>query len=114
MITYGSDAEHEPRGDRDRSEVPRRERPRQVLLRGRECVRSVLEPHLGADHALERANNIAQALALEEAQPDAVAFEMLRQLPGEARRRLAAAVRRAWLAVEFDEFRASRAFSPSS
>ena len=72
-------------------------------------VRDVLEPHLGANCALERANNIAQALALEEAQPDAVAFEMLRQLPGDERRQLAAAVRREWLAMEFDQFRAARA-----
>ncbi|MDB4975167.1 MAG: hypothetical protein JWN48_3508 [Myxococcaceae bacterium] len=84
------------------------ERSPAVLMLGRERVRDVLEPHLGATCALERANNIAQALAIEDAQPDAVAFEMLRQLPGEARRRLAAAVRREWLAVEFAQFRAER------
>jgi hypothetical protein len=80
------------------------ERSRNVLMRGRERVRDVLEPHLGETHALERANNIAQALALEEEQPDNVAFEMLRELPVDLRRRIAAAVRRAWLAVEYDEF----------
>ena len=85
------------------------ERSRAVLMRGRERVRDVLEPHLGPTHALERANNIAQALALEDAQPDVVAFEMLRQLPGESRQLLAAAVRRAWLAVEYDEFCSQRA-----
>ena len=85
------------------------ERSRSVLLRGRERVRDVLAPHLGAAHALERANNIAQALAQHDAQPDAVAFEMLRQLPGEARKKLATAVRVAWLDVEFTEFRAQRA-----
>jgi len=84
------------------------ERSRSVLLRGRERVRDVLEPHLGADRALERANNIAQALALQEAQPDAVAFEMLRQLPGDERKKLASAVRVAWLDVEFREFRAQK------
>jgi len=84
------------------------ERSRSVLLSGRERVRDVLEPHLGADRALERANNIAQALAVPEAQPDAVAFEMLRHLPGEARKKLAAAVRVAWLDVEFKEFRARK------
>jgi hypothetical protein len=84
------------------------ERSPAVLRLGCERVRDVLEPHLGKAHALERANNIAQALALEEAQPDAVAFEMLRQLPSDARRTLAAAVRREWLAVEFDQFRAAR------
>jgi hypothetical protein len=82
-----------------------RERSCALLMRARERVRDVLEPHLGPLHALERANNIAQALALEDAQPDVVAFEMLRQLPGEARQTLAAAVRRAWLAAEYDEFR---------
>jgi len=80
------------------------ERTRAVLLRGCEYVRRVLEPHLGAARAAERANNIAQALALEEAQPDAVAFEMLRHLPAEARHALAVAVRREWLAAERVEF----------
>ncbi|MDB4989632.1 MAG: hypothetical protein JWN04_4810 [Myxococcaceae bacterium] len=84
------------------------ERSHAVLLLGRERVRDVLAPHLGDSRALERANNIAQALALEDAQPDAVAFEMLRQVPADARRRLAAEVRRQWLAVEFDQFRAAR------
>lgn len=84
------------------------ERSPAVLLHGRERVRDVLEPHLGAAHALERANNIAQALAQQDAQPDAVAFEMLRQLPGDARKKLATAVRVAWLDVEFKEFRAQR------
>lgn len=84
------------------------ERSRAVLMHGRERVRDVLEPHLGAAHALERANNIAQALAQQDAQPDAVAFEMLRQLPGDARKKLATAVRVAWLDVEFKEFRAQR------
>ena len=73
------------------------ERTRAVLMRGRERVRDVLEPYLGHDHALERANNIAQALALEDAEPEAVAFEMLRQLPTDTRRRAADAVRSAWL-----------------
>jgi len=75
------------------------ERSRAVLMRGRERVRDVLEPHLGHEHALERANNIAQALALEDAEPAAVAFEMLRQLPADIRQRVADAVRRAWLSV---------------
>ena len=73
------------------------ERSLAILMRGRERVRDVLEPHLGSERALERANNIAQALALEDAEPEEVAFEMLRNLPGETRRSLAFAVRRAWL-----------------
>jgi hypothetical protein len=76
-------------------------------MRGRERVRDVLEPHLGREHALERANNIAQALALEDAEPEAVAFEMLRQLPTETRQRVAVAVRSAWLQeLEAAELRA--------
>lgn len=99
MATYAEVGDDEPPLEQD----SRGERPRSVLLRGRERVRDVLEPHLGAAHALERANNIAQALALEEAEPHEVAFEMLRQIPGDARRVLAAAVRHAWLSVEHDE-----------
>ena len=78
------------------------ERSRAALMRGRERVRNVLEPHLGPAHALERANNIAQALAFDEAEPDVVAFEMLRQLPRDARRLLAEAVRKAWLGIDAD------------
>lgn len=73
------------------------ERSRAQLVRGRERVLNVLEPHLGHEHALERANNIAQALAVEDAEPAEVAFEMLRQLPSELRRKVAHAVQRAWL-----------------
>jgi hypothetical protein len=94
-------------GSFGQSEAKARERSATVLLMGRERVRVVLEPHLGAACALERANNIAQALAVEDAQPDAVAFEMLRQLPAEPRRALAVAVRREWLAVEFDHWSAA-------
>jgi hypothetical protein len=85
-------------------ETERGERSRAVLMRGRERVRDVLEPHLGPTHALERANNIAQALALEDAEPFMVAFEMLRQVPDDARRTLASSVHRAWLTIEFDDF----------
>ncbi len=86
----------------------RTERSRAVLMRGRERVRDVLEPHLGAVHALERANNIAQALAPQDARPEVVAFEMLRQVPGSARQELAIAVRQAWQAAERDELLAER------
>ena len=70
-----------------------------VLVRGRERVRDALEPHLGPQHALERANNIVQALALDDVEPQRVAFEMLRQVPEETERTLLAnLVTRAWLA----------------
>jgi hypothetical protein len=68
-----------------------------VLVRGRERVRDALEPHLGPQHALERANNIVQALALDDVEPQRVAFEMLRQVPEDERALLANLVTRAWL-----------------
>jgi hypothetical protein len=81
-------------------ESPRRERSERtyaVLIQGRERVRDVLEPHLGAACALERANNIAQALVFEDVEPRTVALEMLRQVPRELRISLADLVTRAWL-----------------
>jgi hypothetical protein len=78
-------------------ETARRERTYAVLIRGRERVRCVLEPHLGASCALERANNIAQALVFEDVEPLGVATEMLRSVPRELRSRLAAQVTRVWL-----------------
>ncbi|MFT3923189.1 MAG: hypothetical protein QM778_11710 [Myxococcales bacterium] len=75
----------------------RSERTYAVLIRGRERVRDVLEPHLGASCALERANNIAQALVFEDVEPRLVALEMLRQVPRELRSNLAEQVTRAWL-----------------
>ena len=44
---------------------------------GRDRITEVLEPHLGPSSALERANNIAQALAFTDADPTCVAREML-------------------------------------
>lgn len=79
------------------SESAREERTYAVLIRGRECVRSVLEPHLGASSALERANNIAQALIFVDVEPRQVALEMLRQVPMDLRLSLADLVTRAWL-----------------
>ena len=75
----------------------RSELPYSALVRGRERVRGVLEPHLGPQHALERANNIVQALAFDDLEPQRVAFEMLRQLPDAERFMLANLVKRAWL-----------------
>lgn len=68
------------------------------IMAGRERVRFVLEPVLGPQHALERANNIVQALALASAEPMLVALDMLRLVPEERRVPLALAVRDAWLA----------------
>lgn len=71
-----------------------------VMMKGRERVRFVLEPVLGAQLALERANNIVQALALDDDEPLRVAFDMLRQVPEERRTDLASQVRLAWLGRE--------------
>jgi hypothetical protein len=75
----------------------RRQRDYAVLMRGRERVRSVLEPHIGPENALERANNITQGLVYEDSRAHPVALEMLRQFPCEMREKLAAAVQHAWL-----------------
>jgi hypothetical protein len=72
-------------------------RPYAALMNGRERVYSVLEPHLGEVHALERANNIVQALVYEDAETHPVALEMLRHVPRELRTKLAAAVEHAFV-----------------
>jgi hypothetical protein len=71
-------------------------RPYAELIHGRERVRSVLEPHLGPTHALERANNIVQALVYEDTETHPVALEMLRHVPRELRTKLALAVEHAF------------------
>jgi hypothetical protein len=86
------------RSDSSRASSLRNELPYSVLVRGRERVRGVLEPHLGPQHALERANNIVQALAFDDLEPQRVAFEMLRQLPEAQRSLVANLVKHAWLA----------------
>lgn len=80
-----------------RSKAARAELSYSVLVRGRERVKDALAPHLGPQHALERANNIVQALALDDIEPGRVAFEMLRQVPEAERGLLADLVARAWL-----------------
>jgi hypothetical protein len=72
-------------------------RPYAALIHGRERVRSVLEPHLGPMHALERANNIVQALVYEDTPAHPVALEMLRHVPRELRSQLAQAVENAFV-----------------
>jgi hypothetical protein len=97
----GSRAEPRASGFFSRAEpraTARGELPYSALVRGRERVRGVLEPHLGPQHALERANNIVQALAFDDLEPQRVAFEMLRQLPEAQRSMVANLVKHAWLA----------------
>lgn len=83
-------------------EQDRPQRPYAALIRARERVRRVLEPHLGEAHALERANNITQALVFDDAEPTYVAREMLRHMPHDERVPLAEAVGRAFRAHDED------------
>ncbi len=83
-------------------EAERSQLPYAALIQARERVRRVLEPHLGPDHALERANNITQALVFDDAEPAGVAREMLRHMPTELSGPLAEAVGRAFGAHEPD------------
>lgn len=48
------------------------------ILLGRDRMCAVLEPLLGFELARERANNIAQVLAIAQHDPERVAFTMLR------------------------------------
>jgi hypothetical protein len=49
------------------------------ILLGRDRICAVLEPLLGFELARERANNIAQVLAIAAHDPERVALEMLRR-----------------------------------
>jgi len=85
-------------------EVERDPLPYTALIAARERVRLVLEPHLGPQHALERANNITQALVFDDEEPAFVAREMLRHMPSEQLVPLAEAVQRAFRAHGDDKF----------
>ena len=64
---------------------------------GRDRITQVLEPHLGATHALERANNIAQALAFSDDDPAHIALEMLGKTGLTNTSEVAAEVGQVWL-----------------
>ncbi|MBN1654773.1 MAG: hypothetical protein JXA30_13460 [Deltaproteobacteria bacterium] len=64
---------------------------------GRDRITEVLEPHLGPSNALERANNIAQALAFTDDDPAHVALEMLGKTGLANTREVAAKVGQVWL-----------------
>ena len=66
---------------------------------GRDRITEVLKPHLGADYALERANNIAQALVLGAGSPTDVALEMLRYTTVNNKVKVAVEVGRAWTSI---------------
>ncbi len=63
---------------------------------GRDLIIEVLKPHLGHDTAMERANNIAQALVLGAGSPTDVALDMLRHTRVNDKLRIAVEVDRAW------------------
>ena len=66
------------------------------ILLGRDRMCAVLEPFLGSELARERANNIAQVLALSEHDPEHVAIGMLRGTGLGDVARIATEVSRAW------------------
>lgn len=68
------------------------------ILLGRDRMCAVLEPLLGSELARERANNIAQVLALAEHDPERVALGMLRGTGLGDLQQIAAEVSRAWRA----------------
>jgi hypothetical protein len=73
------------------------------VMLGRDYMCDVLEPLLGLELARERANNIAQVLALAARDPERVAFGMLRDSGLSDLAPVAAALARAWLAAQSSE-----------
>lgn len=67
------------------------------ILLGRDRMCAVLEPLLGRELARERANNIAQVLALSEHDPERVAAGMLRGTGLGDLTSIASQVSQAWL-----------------
>ena len=70
------------------------------LIEARERIRAVLEPELGRLSALERANNITQALSLSERAPLDVALALLGSIQAQRRPATARAVDHAWRQAE--------------
>ena len=66
------------------------------IMVGRDRMSAVLEPLLGSELALERANNIAQVLVFAAEDVAGVAFGMLRSVGLEDVGRVADEVARAW------------------
>jgi hypothetical protein len=72
------------------------------ILMGRDRICAVLEPLLGYELARERANNIAQVLAIATRDPERVALEMLRRTGLGDVTAVAELVARAWSAGVFE------------
>ncbi len=62
----------------------------------RDRIKRILDPHLEPNRALERANNITQALMLEDERAVEVAAEMLATVPVGNQHVLAMQVAKAW------------------
>lgn len=73
-----------------------RQLPDNVIRAGRDRVSEVLEPLIGEAAALERANNIVQALVFGASDPARVAIDMLRHSGLKDAPAVAAKVDRAW------------------
>lgn len=73
-----------------------RQLPDSAIRAGRDRVSEVLEPLLGEAAALERANNIVQALVFGARDPAKVASDMLRHAGLKDTPAVAARVDRAW------------------
>ena len=69
------------------------------ILRGRDQMNVVLEQYLAPVNALERANNIAQAIALGAGNPASIAREMLKNSGLNDPATVAVEVARAWAAA---------------
>jgi len=66
------------------------------VFAARERMCALLEPHLGAADALERANNIAQFLLLDDRDPHASVRTMLRVLTRDLQASLADQICQTW------------------
>ncbi len=73
-----------------------RQLPDSAIRAGRDRVTEVLEPLLGEAAALERANNIVQALVFGARDPVKVASDMLRHAGLKDTTAVAARIDRAW------------------
>jgi len=74
--------------------------PIDQLRSARDEIKTVLEPYIGQERALERANNIAQALMFpDDEDPVTVAFDMLLHMPIKDIWSVASQVAEAWQTV---------------
>jgi hypothetical protein len=82
------------------------------ILRARDRMNNVLARYLEPSHAMERANNIAQALVFGAEDPAHIAYEMLDHLGLSNTPAVAAEVGRAWILGVRNADRGPHASSP--